>query len=150
MCYRPAEAKDLCSKMLGHRLITKQTRPEGVLVRKVMIAESVNLKRELYFALLMDRTFNGPVMVASPKGGVDIEQVAEETPHLIFKVYRAGKKGKMSFSNRSKFPSQRNPLTLKPVLNRNKPVDWPKNLVLTPKKRFSKLRKRWRIYIRYS
>ncbi len=53
---------------------------------KVMIAQSVDLTRETYFAILMDRAFNGPVMVASPKGGMDIEQVAEESPELIFKV----------------------------------------------------------------
>jgi succinyl-CoA synthetase beta subunit len=53
-----------------------------------MIAESLDLKpdKEFYFAILLDRAHQGPVMVASPKGGVDIEKVAEETPELIFKV----------------------------------------------------------------
>eukprot|EP01087_Luapelamoeba_hula_P019401 TRINITY_DN641_c0_g1_i1.p1 TRINITY_DN641_c0_g1~~TRINITY_DN641_c0_g1_i1.p1 ORF type:complete len:313 (-),score=85.54 TRINITY_DN641_c0_g1_i1:12-950(-) len=71
--------------MLGNKLTTKQTGPDGVLVNKLMIAQSIDLKRELYFAILMDRQAKGPVMIASPKGGVDIEQVAEETPDLIFK-----------------------------------------------------------------
>lgn len=51
-----------------------------------MIAESIDLKKELYFAILMDRKYQGPVMVASPSGGVDIETVAEKTPELIFHV----------------------------------------------------------------
>lgn len=54
-----------------------------------MIAQSVDLARELYFAILMDRASKGPVMVASPQGGMDIEAVAHDTPHLIFKVSNA-------------------------------------------------------------
>lgn len=69
--------------MLGHKLITKQTSKEGSPVKKVMIANSVNIKRETYFSILMDRQRNGPVIIASPSGGVDIENVAKETPHLI-------------------------------------------------------------------
>jgi succinyl-CoA synthetase beta subunit len=80
-----AEASDYASKMLGHRLITKQTHSSGVLVNKVMIAESLNFKKETYFAILMDRASQGPVMVASPQGGMDIEAVAHDTPHLIYK-----------------------------------------------------------------
>lgn len=75
----------LASKMLGYSLVTKQTPPAGVLVNKVMVAEALDIARETYFAILMDRDSNGPVMVASPAGGVDIEEVAEKTPHLIFK-----------------------------------------------------------------
>lgn len=51
-----------------------------------MIAEGVAIKRETYLAVLMDREYNGPVVVASPAGGMDIEHVAEVSPHLIFKV----------------------------------------------------------------
>eukprot|EP00013_Stygamoeba_regulata_P022685 CAMPEP_0177659974 /NCGR_PEP_ID=MMETSP0447-20121125/17749_1 /TAXON_ID=0 /ORGANISM="Stygamoeba regulata, Strain BSH-02190019" /LENGTH=424 /DNA_ID=CAMNT_0019164921 /DNA_START=10 /DNA_END=1284 /DNA_ORIENTATION=+ len=76
----------LASKMLGHRLVTKQTTADGVMVSKLMIAESVDIVRETYFAILLDRSFGGPVMVASPRGGMDIEAVAEETPDQIFKV----------------------------------------------------------------
>lgn len=70
-------------KMLGHKLITKQTPKEGIPVKKIMIAESVNIKRETYLCILMDRQKNGPVIIASPAGGVDIEGVAEKTPHLL-------------------------------------------------------------------
>uniref|UniRef100_V5G520 Succinate-CoA ligase subunit beta n=2 Tax=Anoplophora glabripennis TaxID=217634 RepID=V5G520_ANOGL len=72
--------------MLGHKLITKQTPRDGILVNKIMIAQSVNIKRETYFCILMDRQRNGPVIIASPSGGVDIEAVAEKTPHLIKNV----------------------------------------------------------------
>lgn len=72
--------------MLGHRLITKQTPTNGILVKKIMIAESVNIVKETYLCILMDRQSNGPVIVASPAGGMDIEAVAEKTPELIKKV----------------------------------------------------------------
>lgn len=72
--------------MLGHKLITKQTPKEGISVQKVMIAQSVNIKRETYLCILMDRQENGPVLIASPAGGVDIEAVATDTPHLLKKV----------------------------------------------------------------
>lgn len=74
---------EISSKMLGHKLITKQTPPEGINVQRIMIAESVNIIRETYLCILMDRQHNGPVLVASPAGGVDIEAVAEKTPHLL-------------------------------------------------------------------
>ena len=69
--------------MLGYNLITKQTPKDGIEVKKIMIAESVTIKRETYVCILMDRQRNGPVLIASPAGGVDIEAVAEKTPHLI-------------------------------------------------------------------
>jgi len=72
--------------MLGHKLITKQTSKDGTLVNKLMVAQSIDIKKELYFAILMDRSFYGPVFVASTKGGMDIEQVAAESPNDIFKV----------------------------------------------------------------
>lgn len=72
--------------MLGYNLITKQTPKQGIKVRTIMIAESVNIVKETYICILMDRLYNGPVIVASPAGGMDIEAVAEKTPHLIKKV----------------------------------------------------------------
>lgn len=55
----------------------------GIPVKKIMIAESVNIIRETYICILMDRQHNGPVIIASPAGGMDIEAVAEKTPHLL-------------------------------------------------------------------
>lgn len=80
------DIKTIVCQMLGHKLITKQTPKDGILVNKIMIAQSVNIKRETYFCILMDRQRNGPVVIASPAGGVDIEAVAEKTPHLIQNV----------------------------------------------------------------
>nr|XP_012135317.1 PREDICTED: succinyl-CoA ligase [GDP-forming] subunit beta, mitochondrial-like [Megachile rotundata] len=74
---------DVVKNMLGHRLFTKQTSKDGILVQKIMIAESVNIERETYICILMDRQHNGPVLIASPAGGMDIETVAEKNPELI-------------------------------------------------------------------
>ncbi|XP_078044521.1 succinate--CoA ligase [GDP-forming] subunit beta, mitochondrial-like [Augochlora pura] len=74
---------DTVKNMLGHRLITKQTSKDGILVQKIMIAESVNIARETYVCILMDRQHNGPVLIASPAGGMDIETVADKNPELI-------------------------------------------------------------------
>lgn len=79
----PDEIKNLVSKMLGNKLITKQTPKDGILVNKVMVAESVDIKRETYLSILMDRLHNGPVVVACAEGGVDIENVAEKNPQAI-------------------------------------------------------------------
>uniref|UniRef100_A0A1I7T0A6 Succinate--CoA ligase [GDP-forming] subunit beta, mitochondrial n=1 Tax=Caenorhabditis tropicalis TaxID=1561998 RepID=A0A1I7T0A6_9PELO len=79
-------ALEAIDEMIGKRLVTKQTTEEGVRVDKVMIAEGVDIKRETYLAVLMDRESNGPVVVASPDGGMDIEAVAEKTPDRIFKT----------------------------------------------------------------
>ena len=75
----------IVDQMIGHHLVTKQTGKDGVLVRKVMLAEALDISRETYLAILMDRAFEGPVIVASPEGGVDIEEVAEKTPDKIYK-----------------------------------------------------------------
>ncbi len=72
--------------MIGYKLKTKQTTGDGVLVNKVMVAEALDIARETYFAIVMDRSYQGPVMVGSPAGGVDIEEVADSTPEKIFKV----------------------------------------------------------------
>ncbi|KAG7269029.1 hypothetical protein CRUP_017975 [Coryphaenoides rupestris] len=81
----PVVVGDLANKMLGFNLSTKQTPKEGVRVKTVMVAEALDITRETYFAILMDRACNGPVMVGSPQGGMDIEEVAAKTPELIFK-----------------------------------------------------------------
>eukprot|EP01027_Heterolobosea_sp_BB2_P022053 GEZU01032440.1.p1 GENE.GEZU01032440.1~~GEZU01032440.1.p1 ORF type:complete len:484 (+),score=170.08 GEZU01032440.1:79-1452(+) len=81
----PEQARDLASKMLNHKLITKQTGAEGKLVSRVFIQERVYARRELYFAILMDRQFDGPVMIGSQRGGMNIEDVAKETPEEIYK-----------------------------------------------------------------
>ncbi|HEV7869121.1 MAG TPA: ADP-forming succinate--CoA ligase subunit beta [Chthoniobacteraceae bacterium] len=85
LCETPEEARDLASKMLGQTLVTHQTGPEGKLVSKVLIAEALDIERELYFAVLFDRGSSAPVIIASTEGGMDIEAVAEKTPERIFR-----------------------------------------------------------------
>lgn len=75
----------LVERMLGHTLMTHQTGPNGALVSRVMLAEAKDLKRECYVAVLLDRAVGGPVLVVSPRGGVDIEAVAESDPAAIHK-----------------------------------------------------------------
>jgi len=80
---RAAQVVEISRKMLGNFLITKQTGAAGQKCMKVLIDQGLNVQRELYFAILMDRKYNGPVLVASTKGGVNIEEVAQATPELI-------------------------------------------------------------------
>uniref|UniRef100_A0A2P2I166 Succinate--CoA ligase [GDP-forming] subunit beta, mitochondrial n=1 Tax=Hirondellea gigas TaxID=1518452 RepID=A0A2P2I166_9CRUS len=82
----PNAVGPLVEQMVGHKLITKQTPADGILVRKVMVAESVDILRETYLCILMDREYNGPLILASPDGGVDIEEVAEKTPERLLKL----------------------------------------------------------------
>ena len=79
------EVEGIVRAMLGDYLITAQTPKEGIQVHKVMVAEAIDIKKELYLAILLDRSSNGPVIVASPEGGMDIEQVAERTPEAVHK-----------------------------------------------------------------
>jgi len=81
----PAEIGEIAAKMLGEVLVTKQTGEEGRLVRKVMVADAVEIKHEYYLSLLMDRDTSRPVIVASTEGGMDIEEVAENRPEKIIK-----------------------------------------------------------------
>ena len=83
----PDQAAEFASKMIGQTLVTKQTGEEGKLVSKVMIAEAVDIERELYLAILMDRETCSPVIVASTEGGMDIEEVAESTPEKIVRQF---------------------------------------------------------------
>ena len=86
LCHTPAEARQLAEQMLGQVLVTNQTGPEGRLVTKLLVAEAVDISRELYFALLFDRAISAPMIIASTEGGMDIEAVAEHTPEKIIRV----------------------------------------------------------------
>ncbi|ELR25551.1 succinylcoa synthetase beta chain, putative [Acanthamoeba castellanii str. Neff] len=85
-CTSPEEVKDVASKMLGHHIFTKQTGPEGKPCNVVYLAERLFIRRETYFAILMDRAYNGPVIIGSSKGGSDIETLSAEHPDAIFKI----------------------------------------------------------------
>jgi succinyl-CoA synthetase beta subunit len=85
LCKSPAEARELASKMLGQTLVTHQTGPAGRVVNKVLVAESAEIAREIYFAILLDRATAGPLVVASTEGGVEIETVAAKSPKKIIR-----------------------------------------------------------------
>jgi succinyl-CoA synthetase beta subunit len=80
-----AEATEIAKRMLGMTLITHQTGPEGRLVQRLLIEETLPIERELYLGIVLDRALGKPVFMASAAGGMDIEQVAAETPELILK-----------------------------------------------------------------
>src|SRR6266404_5794240 len=71
--------------MLGNVLVTKQTGPEGRLVSKLLITLAPNIQKELYLAVLLDRSISRPVVMASTEGGMDIEEVAAKTPEKLIK-----------------------------------------------------------------
>nr|CDS34443.2 succinate coenzyme A ligase, GDP forming, beta subunit [Hymenolepis microstoma]CDS34466.2 succinate coenzyme A ligase, GDP forming, beta subunit [Hymenolepis microstoma] len=81
----PQEVPIIVSKMIGNRLITKQTTSEGVLVNTVMIADAVDLKKERYLAIMLDRTNCCPSVITSTEGGVNIEDVARTRPEAVKK-----------------------------------------------------------------
>jgi succinyl-CoA synthetase beta subunit len=80
-----AEAKTLAGKILGMTLITHQTGPEGRVVKRLLIEETLPIDRELYLGIVLDRVQGKPVFMASAAGGMDIEEVAAKTPELILK-----------------------------------------------------------------
>jgi len=82
-----AEAGDLAGKILGMTLVTHQTGPEGRIVRRLLIEETLPIEKELYLGILIDRTEGKPVFMASAAGGMEIEQVAAERPEAILKQY---------------------------------------------------------------
>ncbi len=73
-------------RMIGMKLVTPQTGPEGKIVSRVYIEKAYNIKSELYFCITIDRETGGNTIIASKKGGVNIEEVAEKSPQDIFKV----------------------------------------------------------------
>ena len=83
----PDEAVKLAGEILGMTLVTKQTGPEGKLVRTVLIEEALPIDRELYLGVVLDRTEGFPVMMASKFGGMEIEEVAAENPDAILKAH---------------------------------------------------------------
>ena len=82
-----AEAgKEFAAGLLSKRLVTHQTGPEGVPVEKLLVEEAINISKELYMSILVDPAARAPVIIASEAGGMDIEQVAEQTPEKILAI----------------------------------------------------------------
>lgn len=83
----PDEAEKLASQIIGMRLVTHQTAPEGVMVDKVLVEDEGAIVRELYLGIVIDSRKGLPVIMASEAGGMDIEEVAAKTPEKILKEY---------------------------------------------------------------
>ena len=79
------EVKKYSSEILGKKLVTHQTGPEGKIVKKIYVVEAIEIKKEFYLAILLDRTLEIPVIIASTEGGMEIEAVAEKHPEKIIK-----------------------------------------------------------------
>jgi succinyl-CoA synthetase beta subunit len=79
------EALEIARRILGMTLVTHQTGPEGRVVTRLLVEETLPIERELYLGIVLDRAQGKPVFMASAAGGMDIEQVAVDTPHLILK-----------------------------------------------------------------
>jgi len=80
-----AEAREVAGRMLGMRLVTHQTGPEGRIVQRLLVEETLPIERELYLGIVLDRVMSKPVFMASAAGGMEIEEVAAKTPQLILK-----------------------------------------------------------------
>ncbi len=87
LAHNPAEAASLARQILGMTLVTHQTGPEGRLVKRVLVEEGLDIARELYLGIVIDRASGRPVFMASSEGGVEIEVVAAEHPEKILKEF---------------------------------------------------------------
>lgn len=91
------EVEEFSAKMLGSKLVTHQTGPEGKIVQRVLVEEGIDIARELYLGVVLDRSVSKLVIMASTEGGVEIEKVAAENPEAIFKAYIEPSIGLQSF-----------------------------------------------------
>jgi len=81
------EVGTIARLLLGKKLVTHQTGPEGKVVNRIYIEEGVDIDKEFYLSILLDRTVEAPVIIASTEGGIDIEEVAAAHPEKIIKMY---------------------------------------------------------------
>lgn len=96
----PAEAREKGARILGMKLVSPQTGPEGVIVRKVFVTAACDIEREHYVAVLLDRARGLPVVMACREGGVEIEEVAARTPEAIVSEHFRPDEGLFAFQAR--------------------------------------------------
>lgn len=89
----PKEVQDIASKMCGYTLVTKQTGEDGIKCNCVYIVEKIEIEKEFYMSITLDRQAGKPVIIYSSEGGVAIEDVAHETPEKIHKIHVDLEKG---------------------------------------------------------
>ncbi|HEX3119449.1 MAG TPA: ADP-forming succinate--CoA ligase subunit beta [Candidatus Acidoferrum sp.] len=87
LAHSPDEAAEIASAMLGMNLVTVQTGPSGRIVKRVLIEEGLDIKRELYLSILVDRAAGKVLFMASTAGGMEIEEVAKENPEAILREF---------------------------------------------------------------
>lgn len=100
LCRNVDEVADMAAAMLGNVLVTRQTGPDGRLVKKLLVVAAPTIRKELYLAVLLDRAISRPLVMASTKGGMDIEEVAAKTPERIFKEWVDPAVGLMPYQSR--------------------------------------------------
>lgn len=91
--YSPEEVQAIAQEMIGHKLITKQTGEKGINCNKVMVCGAVNILKEFYLAILLDRALGCPTIIATSQGGMGIEEVAQKCPECLFKIPISVKNG---------------------------------------------------------
>ncbi|MEK7767084.1 MAG: ADP-forming succinate--CoA ligase subunit beta, partial [bacterium] len=96
----PAEALAVTGALLGKPLVTPQTGPEGVLVRKLLVEPAAKIARELYLGILIDRAAGAPLVLASAEGGVEIERLARETPEKLLRLWFDARAGLLPYQAR--------------------------------------------------
>ncbi len=87
LCQTPEETATAAQFMLSNRMVSKQTGPEGIAVKKLLVAEAVDIQAEYYVGVVLDRAQRTPVMMVSREGGVEIEEVAARNPEAIVKEW---------------------------------------------------------------
>jgi len=100
LAYTPAEAEAAATKMFGKKLSTYQTAGSAITIRRVLVEQAVQIDKELYLSVVLDRSCSKPVIMSSTEGGVEIEEVAARTPHKIYKEWADPLVGLMSFQAR--------------------------------------------------
>ncbi|MFQ6048778.1 MAG: succinate--CoA ligase subunit beta, partial [Phycisphaerae bacterium] len=94
------QARQACQRMFSQPMVSAQTGPAGVQVRKILLAQAVEIDHEYYLSVVIDRLRNCPVMMASAEGGVEIEQVARHKPQAIHKAWLHPHLGLQAFQAR--------------------------------------------------
>lgn len=94
------DVENFAGEMIGKKLVTHQTVPEGKVVQRILIEEGIDITRELYIGVVLDRSLSKLVIMASTEGGVEIEKVAAEKPNAIFKQYIEPSLGLQAFQAR--------------------------------------------------
>lgn len=100
LAHTPEEAEEIARQMLGKVLVTPQTGPEGRVVKALLVEEGHDIVQEIYLGITVDRSVSAPVIIASSAGGMEIEEIAHQTPEKIVKVIVDPATGFMGFHSR--------------------------------------------------